>query len=89
MVDWFSASVTPGRLILVGVILVTLRFTWPAGRALIVWVQGRMRVAEIEATGRVLTDLAKLEPEQAERLQARLDRVRPPPPDQIEPPAAS
>jgi hypothetical protein len=48
-----------------------------------------MRVAVIEATGRVPIDLAKLEPEQAESLQARLDRVRPPPPDQIEPPAAS
>ena len=58
------------------------------GKALIVWVQGKMRVAEIEATGRVLVDLATLEPDQAERLQAYLERGRPPPPDQIEPPAS-
>jgi hypothetical protein len=49
---------------------------------------GKAEVARIKATGKVLTDLAKLEPEQVERLQARLDRRRPPP-DQIEPPAAS
>jgi hypothetical protein len=54
---------------------------------------GKAEVARIKATGKVLTDLAKLEPEQlepeqVERLQARLDRLRPPP-DQIEPPAAS
>jgi hypothetical protein len=48
----------------------------------------KAEVARIKATGKVLTDLAKLEPEQVERLQARLDRLRPPP-DQIEPPAAS
>jgi len=49
---------------------------------------GKAEVARIKATGKVLTDLAKLEPEQVERLQARLDRLRPPP-DQIEPSAAS
>jgi hypothetical protein len=49
---------------------------------------GKAEVARIKATGKVLTDLAKLQPEQVERLQARLDRLRPPP-DQIEPPAAS
>jgi hypothetical protein len=49
---------------------------------------GKAEVARIKATGKVLTDLAKFEPEQVERLQARLDRLRPPP-DQIEPPAAS
>ena len=50
--------------------------------------RGKAEVARIKVTGKVLTDLAKLEPEQVERLQARLDRLRPPP-DQIEPPAAS
>jgi hypothetical protein len=49
---------------------------------------GKAEVARIKVTGKVLTDLAKLEPEQVERLQARLDRLRPPP-DQIEPPASS
>jgi hypothetical protein len=63
------------------------------------------RVAEIEAasqaevtrireTGKVLRSLAKLEPEQAERIQGHLERVRPPPdklqpPDELQPPAAS
>jgi hypothetical protein len=46
---------------------------------------GKAEVARIKVTGKVLTDLAKLEPEQVERRQARLDRFRPPP-DQIEPP---
>jgi hypothetical protein len=49
---------------------------------------GKAEVARIKVTGKVLTDFAKLEPEQVERLQARLDRLQPPP-DQIEPPAAS
>jgi hypothetical protein len=67
---------------------------YPLGKALVVWVRGKMHVAEIEAMGKVMVDLAKLEPDQAERLQARLDRVRPPPPpDQSpeldRPPAAS
>jgi hypothetical protein len=71
------------------------------GLAFVAWVNGRNRVAEIEAagkadvariqeTGKVLRDLAELEPEQTERLRGRLERVRPPPePDEIEPPAAS
>lgn len=46
---------------------------------------GKVEVARIKATGKVLTDLARIEPEQVERLQAPLDRFRPPP-DQIEPP---
>jgi hypothetical protein len=49
---------------------------------------GKADVARIKATGKVLQDLAKLEPEQAEHLQGRLERVRPPP-DQLQPPAAS
>jgi hypothetical protein len=58
------------------------------GRALVAWVQGKMRVAEIEAAGKVLIDLARLDPDQAERLGARLDRARPPPPSgEVEPPA--
>jgi hypothetical protein len=65
------------------------------GQALVAWVNGRNRVAEIEATGKadvariretgqVLRDLAELEPE-----RLHLERVRPPPRDEIEPPAAS
>jgi hypothetical protein len=49
---------------------------------------GKADVARIKATGKVLQDLARLEPEQAEHLQGRLERVRPPP-DQLQPPAAS
>jgi hypothetical protein len=82
--EWLY-SVTPERL-LVGALFV---MAWPAGRALVVWVQGQADVARIKARGEVLMNLAMLEPEQAERLQARLDRVRPPPPDQLQPPAAS
>jgi hypothetical protein len=70
------------------------------GQAFVAWVNGRNRVAEIEAmgkadvarieaAGRVLDHLAQLEPDQAERLRGRLDRVRPPPPDELQPPAAS
>jgi hypothetical protein len=82
--EWLS-SVTSERLILGAVVVMV----WPAGRALVVWVQGRADVARIKATGKVLVDLAKLEPDEAERLQARLDRVRPPPPDQLGLPAVS
>jgi hypothetical protein len=70
-----------------------------AGQAFVAWVNGRNGVAEIEAAGkadvarieaagRVLHDLAGLEPEQAERLHGHLERVRPPP-DRLDPPAAS
>jgi hypothetical protein len=48
---------------------------------------GKADVARINATGRVLQGLAKLEPEQVERLEGRLERVRPPP-DQLQPSAA-
>ena len=59
----------------------------------------QIRVAEIEATsqaevtriretGKMLRSLAKLEPEQTERLHGYLERVRSPP-DQLQPPAAS
>jgi hypothetical protein len=89
VVDWFSTSATPGRLILVGAILFVLGLSWPVGRALVVWAQGRADVARIKETGKVLVDLAKVEPDQADRLRTRLERVRPPPPDEIEPPAAS
>jgi hypothetical protein len=58
------------------------------GRALVVLVQGMVKVLNTLATGKVLTDLAKLEPEQDERLRARLERTRPPP-DELQPPAAS
>jgi hypothetical protein len=50
---------------------------------------GKADIARIRATGKVLRDLAALEPDQADHLQGRLERVRPPPPDEIEPPAAS
>jgi hypothetical protein len=94
-----SASVTPGRLILTGVILAVLRLTRPAGRALIIWVQGRTEVANIEATKEAdiarererratLVALAQLKQDPSERPSGRLDRVRPPP-SEIEPPTAS
>lgn len=90
MIDWFSSPVTPGRLLLTGGILAGLYLTWAGGRALVVWVRGRARVAEIKAAGeadvakiqevgKVLRSLAKLEPDQVERLRGRVDRVRPPP----------
>jgi hypothetical protein len=86
VIDWLSTPVTPGRLLLTGVILAGLYWTWAGGRALVVWVRGRARVAEIKAegeadvarireTGKVLRSLAKLEPDQVERLHGRLDRV--------------
>jgi hypothetical protein len=73
--------------------------TFQLGRLLVVWMQGRTRVAEIEALGKadvarieatskMLRSLAELEPEQAERLRGRLERVRPPP-EELQPPAAS
>ena len=69
------------------------------GQAFVAWVNGRSRVAEIEAagkaevakiraTGKVLRSLAELEPEEAEHLHGHLERVRPPP-DELQPPAAS
>ena len=49
---------------------------------------GQAEVAKIRETGKVLRSLAKLDPDQAERLHGHLERVRPPP-DQLQPPAAS
>ena len=54
-----------------------------------VLLQGVVDIVKILVTGKVLTDLAKLEPNQVERLQDRLERVRPPPPDELEPPATT
>jgi hypothetical protein len=49
----------------------------------------RKTLIDLERERRItLLTLADLEPEQAERLQGRVERVRPPP-DEIEPPAAS
>jgi hypothetical protein len=48
----------------------------------------RAEVARIRETGKVLRSLAKLNTDQDERLHARLERVRPPP-DELQPPAAS
>jgi hypothetical protein len=70
-----------------------------AGKGFVAWVNGRNRVAEIEAAGKadvarleaagkILRDLAHLEPEQAEHLRGHLERVRPPPKELL-PPAAS
>jgi hypothetical protein len=84
---------------LTGVILAVLRLTRPAGRALIIWVQGRTEVANIEATKEAdiarererratLVALAQLKQDPSERPSGRLDRVRPPP-SEIEPPTAS
>jgi hypothetical protein len=56
------------------------------GKALVVWVQGKADVARIRANGEVLTNLAKLEPDQVERLHAHLERVPPASSDAIEPP---
>jgi hypothetical protein len=89
VVDWFSTSATPGRLLLVGAILFFLALSPWVGRALVVLLQGVVDIVKTLVTGKVLTDLAKLEPEQAERLHGHLERVRPPPPDEIEPPATS
>ncbi len=50
---------------------------------------GKAEVAKIREAGKVLRELAALEPDQAERLRGRLERVQPPPPDEIQPPAAS
>jgi hypothetical protein len=101
--NFISASPSPWSAIILGLLSVLsvtvgllLRYS---GRAFLAWVNGKNRVAEIEAagtadvarieaTGKVLRDLAELEPEQAERLQRHLERVRPPP-DELQPPAAS
>jgi hypothetical protein len=88
VVDWFSTSATPGRLVLVGAILVAIGLVPWVGRGLVTFVQGVVDVIKILVTGKVLTDLAKLEPDQAERLRGHLDRVRPPP-DELQPPTAS
>jgi hypothetical protein len=99
VLEWLSSSVTPGRLILTGAILALLRLTWPIGRAITLWVQGKAEVAKIEATKEAdiarerehratLVALAELERDRNERPHDRLDRVRPPP-GEIEPPAAS
>jgi hypothetical protein len=89
VVDWFSTSATPGRLILVGVILFFLALSPWVGRALVTLVHGAVDCTKLLLAGKVMTDLAKLDPEQAERLRTRLERVRPPPRAEIEPPAAS
>ena len=68
-----------GRLLLVTLILLALGLVPWVGKALVVVVQGVIDVVKIKANGQVLTELAKLEPDQAERLHARLERVRPPP----------
>jgi hypothetical protein len=84
-------------LTLLGTVAVVLARS--CGQAFVAWVNGKNRVAEIEAagkadiariqeTGKVLRSLADLEPDQVERLHGHLDRVRPPP-DQLQPPAAS
>jgi hypothetical protein len=89
VVDWFSTSATPGRLILVGVILFFLALSPWVGRALVTLVHGAVDCTKLLLAGKVMTDLAKLDAEQAERLRTRLERIRPPQPDEIEPPAAS
>ena len=76
-----------GRLLLVTLILLALGLVPWVGRALVVLVQGLIDVIKIRANGQVLTELAKLEPDQAECLHVRLERVRPPP-DEIAPPGA-
>lgn len=99
MFEWLSSSVTPGRLILTGVILAVLQLTWPIGRALNQWVQGKAEIAKIHATKEAdvarererratLLALAELERDRSDRPHGRLDRVRPPP-GEIEPPATS
>jgi hypothetical protein len=50
----------------------------------------RRTLIDLERERRItLVALADLEPERAERLQGHLERVRPPPPDEVEPPVAS
>jgi hypothetical protein len=70
----------------VAAVLVILGLVPWVGKALVVLVQGVMDVVRIKAKGKVWTDLAKLEPDQAERLHGHLERIRPPPADAIEPP---
>ncbi|HEX2185419.1 MAG TPA: hypothetical protein VHN78_07925 [Chloroflexota bacterium] len=50
---------------------------------------GKAEVAKIREAGKAMRALAELEPDRTERLHGRLERVRPPPPDEMEPPAAS
>jgi hypothetical protein len=50
--EWLSMSIPPGRLVFVGVVLASARLLCLTGRAILAWVQGRVRVAEIEATSR-------------------------------------
>jgi hypothetical protein len=88
VVDWFSTSATPGRLLLVGAILFFLALSPWVGRGLVVLLQGVVDIVKTLVERKVLIDLAKLEPEQAERLRGHLERVRPPS-DEIEPPAGS
>jgi hypothetical protein len=77
-------------------VLLSLRY---CGLGFVAWVNGRNRVAEIEAAGKVevdriratrelLHDLRELGPDQAEYVRRHLEWVRPPP-DELKPPAAS
>jgi|Tabmets5t2r1_1033131.scaffolds.fasta_scaffold207566_1 hypothetical protein len=50
-----------------------------------VWVERSKRKTMLA----ILDKMVELGPEHAEHLRARLERVRPPPPDQLQPPAAS
>ena len=81
-------STPTGRLLLVGAILFSLALAPWVGKGLVALIRGIIDIAKIFATGKVLTDLAKLEPEQAERRHGHLEQIRPPP-DQLQPPAAS
>jgi hypothetical protein len=50
----------------------------------------RKTLVDLERERRTtLVARADLEPDQAERLQGRIERVRPPPPDELQPPSAS
>jgi hypothetical protein len=81
----WDPAIPTGRLLLVAVILVVLGLVPWIGKALVVLAQGLVDVIKMLANSKVLTDLAKLKPEQIERLPSLLERVRPPP-DEIEPP---
>lgn len=78
-------STPTGRLLLVALVLVVLGLVPWIGKALVVLAQGLVDVIKTLVNSKVLTDLAKLKPEQVERLPSLLERVRPPPADAIEP----
>lgn len=103
-VNFISPATTPRSAAIITLFSILAWALWRlvpyVGQAFVAWVKGKAGAAEIEAVGKadvariraageVLRELAELEPDQAERHQGRLERVRPPPPDELQPPSAS